>query len=107
MTDVTGYAPGVSRRLPALADKLSSIQWDLPPGVVVVLYQHADGTGRHIGLWSRGEFSRLSRWDINDKVSSWAWFHVGDPDHGRLAATVTKRHQSGTPCGCKRHGARS
>ena len=100
VTSVTGYGPGEYHRLPeGLGDDVSSVRWDLPPGVVVVLYQHAKGTGRHVAVWSRGEFPRLSRWDINDKVSSWAWFFVGDPDHARPVASVTSRSQFCTGCG--------
>ena len=100
VTGVTNYAPRENHRIPErLGDKLSSVRWDLPPGVVVVLYQHRNGTGRHVGLWSRGEFPRLSRWDINDMVSSWAWFYVGDPDHAQPAASVTSRSRFCTGCG--------
>ncbi len=100
VTSVTGYAPGEYHRLPeGLGDDMSSVRWDLPPGVVVILYQHSKGSGRHIALWSRGEFPRLSRWDLNDKVSSWAWFYVGDPDHAQPVASATNRSQFCAGCG--------
>ena len=90
VTGVTGYAPGVYHRIPeGLADKMSSVRWDLPPGVVVVFYQHGTGTGRQLAVWSRGESPRLSRWDLNDKISRWSWFYVGDPDHASRPDTVS------------------
>jgi hypothetical protein len=55
-----------------LNDRVSSLRWNLPPGVVVVLYDNADGTGRRIPVWGNGEHVKLKA--MNDRISAWAWY---------------------------------
>jgi hypothetical protein len=60
----------------AASNSMSSLRWNLPPGVVVILYEDAQGRGRQIPLWGSGEFSTVTPWNFNDSVSRWAWFDV-------------------------------
>ncbi len=57
--------------------RMTSARWNLPPGVVVVLYERLDGTGDQLALWGRGEFNSVLKWKMNDKLSNWAWYNVG------------------------------
>jgi len=61
-----------------MPDSMTSLKWDLPPGVVVIFYENADGTGNQFPIWGRGQHDSVSKWAFNDKVSRWAWFSVGD-----------------------------
>ncbi|MHC4946957.1 MAG: hypothetical protein ACYTG1_01655 [Planctomycetota bacterium] len=59
-----------------LADQVSSIRWNLPPGVIAVFADDADGTGRRFVIWGNGEATALSAWKFNDRASSWAWHDI-------------------------------
>jgi hypothetical protein len=69
-----------------LGDSLTSLRWKLPPGVVVMFYQNADGTKQQVSIFGSGEIRDLDIFDFNDKASRWAWYFVGAPDG--VAATV-------------------
>lgn len=60
-------------------DSLTSIRWDLPEGVVVTLYEDADGKRDRVSVWGKGQLADLDLWDFNDKVSRWSWAYVGAP----------------------------
>lgn len=62
----------------ALHDRVSSLRWDLPDDVVVVLYEHTNGTGRTY-LVPSGRGSDASTHDDNfkDCASSWRWTRRG------------------------------
>lgn len=76
----TEMQPGQLQKLPNfLADHLTSLRWNLPPGVVVVFYEDNDGKGRQAAVWGKGEVSSVSEWKFNDKASRWAWYFVGSP----------------------------
>jgi len=83
--NVTSQPAGFSERVDARADNMTSVKWDLPPGVVVIFYENADGTGNQFPIWGRGQLESVSKWAFNDKVSRWAWFSVG----GRANATTS------------------
>jgi hypothetical protein len=75
---VTSHAPGTAAKLDEpINDSLTSLRWNLPPGVVVVMYEDATGKGEQLALWGSGEVRTLSRYDFNDKASSWAWYYAG------------------------------
>ena len=77
---VTDMQAGQLQKLPNyLADHLSSLRWNLPPGVVAVFYEDADGKGRQAAVWGKGEVNAVSEWKFNDKASRWAWYFVGTP----------------------------
>ena len=76
--NVTTMAPGGVNDLPGdMEDSVSSIRWNLAPGVVVVLYEDAGAKGEQLALWGKGEMDQLSRWNFNDKSSSWGWYYAG------------------------------
>lgn len=75
ITSVTDAEQGKMQLIEGpLNDKVSSLRWNLPPGVVVVLYENTDGTGRRIPIWGNGENVKLR--SINDCISAWAWYDV-------------------------------
>jgi hypothetical protein len=80
---VTGFEAGIPHDfedrgfLRNIKDDMSSLKWNLPPGVVVVFYQHAGGRGQRIAIWGRGQKRSLGDWGFNDKVSRWAWYSTG------------------------------
>jgi hypothetical protein len=63
-----------------LPDSLTSLRWNLPPGVVLMFHQDADGGKQQVALWGSGEIADLDVWDFNDKASRWAWHYVGSPE---------------------------
>jgi hypothetical protein len=80
ISQVTHMAPGERHELPSpMRDSLTSLRWNLPPGVVVTLYQDAAGRNQSVALWGQGEVRDLDVWDFNDKASRWSWTYVGAP----------------------------
>jgi hypothetical protein len=78
LENITSQAPGLTERIGGtMPDSMTSLKWDLPPGVVVIFYQNADGTGTQFPIWGRGQLDTVSTWAFNDKVSRWAWYSVG------------------------------
>ncbi len=74
ITDVTGRQAGELHTIsPAMETTVASLQWNLPQGVIVILYGEPDGTGRQLVIWGKGEKRFTRRWG-GDKVASWAWF---------------------------------
>ena len=72
---------GQLQNLPAeLKDSMSSLQWNVPPGVVVVFYQDAGGLKQQAAIWGIGQFRNIDTWDFNDKVSRWAWYQLGSAE---------------------------
>ncbi|MGE5611191.1 MAG: hypothetical protein ACM359_18220 [Bacillota bacterium] len=58
------------------AGTMSSVRWDLPPGVIVVLYEDAKAKGRRLLLFGSGQYDSVSAWNFNDKLSYWAWYDI-------------------------------
>lgn len=76
---VTDVPAGELQRLPeSLDNRASSARWNLPPGIVVVLYDTAEGTGRRIPLWGTGVMPGLRVMD--NRVSAWAWYDIASED---------------------------
>ncbi|HEV8606683.1 MAG TPA: hypothetical protein VGQ99_15010 [Tepidisphaeraceae bacterium] len=75
--NITSQPPGLTDRVGARSDDMTSLEWDLPAGIVVVFYENADGTGNQFPIWGRGQLDSVSKWAFNDKVSRWAWYSVG------------------------------
>lgn len=74
-------AANTLHRLPEdLPDSLTSMRWNLPPGVVVMFYQDADGGKQQVPIWGNGQVADLDIWDFNDKASRWAWYYIGSPE---------------------------
>ena len=78
--DITDRPQGEMQRIEGrLEDKVSSLRWNLPPGIVVILYENADGTGRQLPIWGDGDHVKLR--PINDCISAWGWYDVAaEPD---------------------------
>jgi hypothetical protein len=74
---VTNEPAGVPQAIGQNWDKMSSLRWQLPPGVVVTLYEDAQGKGNQLVIWGRGQAPSVSPWRFNDKVSRWSWAYVG------------------------------
>jgi len=88
VSPVTAQKAGEFQRMPkGTGDSLSSLRWNLPEGVVVVLYQDAGGGKQQTAIWGRGEIADLDTWDFNDKASRWTWSYVGAPGGGGAAET--------------------
>jgi hypothetical protein len=82
-------ASGQLKELPNdLPDSLSSVQWNLPPGIVVILFEDAAGKGEQLALWGKGQMSDLTDWGYNDKASRWSWYNVGAGDSAGPGATI-------------------
>jgi hypothetical protein len=72
---VTDKPQGVPQPITGpLDNKVTSLRWNLPPGIVVVLYDKADGTGQRMPLWGDGEMSKLRA--IDNRTSAWAWYDL-------------------------------
>ncbi len=77
----TAQAANALQRLPKdLPDSLTSMRWNLPPGVVVIFHQDAQGDKQQIPIWGSGQVTHLDIWDFNDKASRWAWHYIGSPE---------------------------
>jgi len=77
---VTAVRVGELQKIdPSIDDSLTSLQWNLPPGVIVTMYQDGDGKKQRITIWGKGQVGDLDVWDFNDKVSRWSWAYIGDP----------------------------
>jgi hypothetical protein len=61
-----------------LDDEIGSLRWNLEPGVLVILYEEADGTGDQLPLWGTGEITDLSKCDFDDEASGWSWYDFRD-----------------------------
>lgn len=76
---LTSQPAGVFTAVPeALGKRASSARWNLPEGVVVVLASHPNGEGPQVAFWGSGEFEAFVHWGMNDKVTHWAWYDIGD-----------------------------
>lgn len=72
------------------ADDVSSLRWNLPRGVVAILHENADGTGRQLPIWGKGQYDMVP-WSFNDKVSRWSWYEVGRPGATTVIETTRVR----------------
>ena len=87
------FTAGALNELPqGLKDGLTSLRWNLPPGVVVVLYEDAEGKGEQLILWGKGQVPSVAKWDFNDKASRWAWYNVGGGRNAPSAEAMLLPH---------------
>ncbi len=85
---------GQLQSLPAgMNDSVSSLRWNLPPHVLVILYEDAGGKGEQAVLWGKGELKSLDWWDINDKVSRWSWYTIRPADDEDEAHEAYEAHE--------------
>lgn len=59
-----------------LRDRVSSLEWNLPPGVVVVFYDETNGTGRQYVIWGSGRRAELDDADFKKRAAAWVWIYV-------------------------------
>ena len=57
-------------------DKVSSMQWNLPRGVIVVFYDHTNGTGKQFIIWGSGSRAAIDDAKFENKAGAWAWCYV-------------------------------
>ena len=55
-------------------DCLSSLKWNLDPGIVVVFYEDHDGGGRRYEIIGTGEDKDTHNNNFKDCASSWRWY---------------------------------
>jgi hypothetical protein len=80
ISPVTSVRAGELQDIPSdIDDSLTAIQWNLPEGVIVMLYEDADGKKDRVAIWGKGQVSDLDGWDFNDKASRWSWAYIGEP----------------------------
>lgn len=60
-------------------DSASSVAWNLPPGVIVILFGQSDPKrpGKQYVIWGQGADPDLGGRAFRDTASGWAWVHVG------------------------------
>ena len=61
----------------------SSLRWNLPDGVIVLL--SADDNGNNnLALFGSGQYADLDPSGFNNRASRWAWAYIGDAasNHG-------------------------
>ena len=80
LTKVTEYRQNRFHSLDStsISNRMTSLKWHLPPGVIVVLYEDPDPDrpGRQYVIWGSGQDVNVSEEGFNDRVSGWAWFCV-------------------------------
>ena len=77
--NLTEFKPHRAHNLKGyLKDDMSSLKWNLPDGVLVVLYQHSGSRGQQLPIWGAGQLPSVKPWDFDDKVSRWSWFFLGN-----------------------------
>lgn len=78
LSGITAPPPNQLNSLPeGMKDDATSMRWNLPPGVVVMFHQDADGDKQRAAIWGNGEASDIDAWDFNDKISRWSWHYIG------------------------------
>lgn len=99
INNIAGAAnAGVLSDLPrGLNDSASSLRWNLPPGLLVVLYEDAAGKGEQLLLWGHGQMPDLHANDFDNKASRWAWYDVGGGAGGRSAGGMAIPHGAQAP----------
>ncbi len=56
-----------------LHDEVSSMKWNLPKGIEVVLTEHNDGEGRYFNMTGKGKDKDTKNNNFKDCMSSWKW----------------------------------
>jgi len=77
LSPVTQWPVGALQKAKGATDKMTSLRWNLPAGVLVILYEDAAGKGRQLALWGSGQYTSVTPMRFNDKVSDWAWYDIG------------------------------
>lgn len=68
-------APGRFMPIPRhFNDGISSLQWNLPPGVIVLFSERRDGSGVLFPIWGNYQNPRIKNWSVDNRISAWAWY---------------------------------
>jgi hypothetical protein len=57
-------------------DCLSSLEWNLEPGIIVEFSEHHDGGGRKYQIWGSGRDGNTHNNNFKDCASAWAWYRT-------------------------------
>jgi len=60
-----------------LNDDLTSLRWNLEPGIAVVFYNDGEGKGDQLVIWGKGQYPTLDKCKFDDKAARWAWYDLG------------------------------
>jgi hypothetical protein len=73
--DVTGTSPVLIHSLHSMdfKDCLSSLRWNLDPGIVVTFFEDHSGGGRQYQVWGQGQDSDTHNNNFKDCASSFSW----------------------------------
>ena len=73
----TSHKAGALNAYPdTLDDDIASLRWNLEPGVLVIMFEGADGTGDQCALWGKGQITDLSKCGFDDEASRWSWYDI-------------------------------
>lgn len=87
------HQPGTMNELPAnFDDSITSLRWNIEPGVLVVLFEDPTGKGQQLALWGKGQIPDLGKVDFNETASRWAWYNVGGGAQTRSTGDVQLPH---------------
>lgn len=71
------YTPDALHRFArGVEDKFGSMRWDLAKGVVVVLYENADGNGHQFVMWGKNEVVDMEVPSFFRANSSFRWIDL-------------------------------
>ncbi len=59
-----------------LRNKVKSMEWSLPPGVIAVFYDETNGTGRQYVIWGTGRRGSLQDADFKGRAAAWVWVYL-------------------------------
>jgi hypothetical protein len=87
------HQAGTLNELPAnFDDSVTSLRWNLAPGMLVVLFEEPTGKGQQLALWGKGQIPDLGEVDFNETASRWAWYDVGGGMESRSAGNIALPH---------------
>jgi hypothetical protein len=80
MTAIDNLTDRPANAMHQMPSGTSSLRWKLPPGVVVVFSEKADGVGPNLTIWGDGQFDAVALFEMNDKLRYYSWHYVGEPN---------------------------
>jgi hypothetical protein len=84
---------GTLTAFPANFDNsITSLRWNLEPGVLVVFFEDDTGKGQQLALWGKGQIPDLGKCDFNETASRWACYNIGGGAQPRSAGDMQLPH---------------
>jgi hypothetical protein len=84
---------GALTAFPANFDNsVTSLRWNLEPGVLAVLFEDDTGKGQQLALWGQGQIPDLGKCDFNETASRWACYNIGGGASPRSAGDIQLPH---------------